>query len=108
MLGIIYRESDRLARLVNDVLWVNRLETGRVETRIESCEPVALAESVVEAARAHLPAGLELELVPAADVPSVAADADKVEQVLGNLIENAVKYSPNGGGGAVSLSPGDP
>jgi signal transduction histidine kinase len=107
MLGIIYRESDRLARLVNDVLWVNRLETGRVETRIESCEPVALAESVVEAARAHLPAGLELELVPAADVPSVAADADKVEQVLGNLIENAVKYSPNGGCVEVSVAPAD-
>ena len=107
MLGIIYRESDRLARLVNDVLWVNRLETSRVETRIESCEPVALAESVVEAARAHLPAGLELELVPAADVPSVAADADKVEQVLGNLIENAVKYSPNGGCVEVSVAPAD-
>ena len=107
MLGIIYRESDRLARLVNDVLWVNRLETSRVETRIESCEPVALAESVVEAARAHLPPGLELELIPAADVPPVAADADKVEQVLGNLIENAVKYSPNGGCVEVSVAPAD-
>jgi signal transduction histidine kinase len=107
MLAIIYRESDRLARLVNDVLWVNRLETGRVETRIESCEPVVLAESVIEAARAHLPPGLALELAPSADVPPVAADADKVEQVLGNLIENAVKYSPNGGCVEVSVAPGE-
>jgi signal transduction histidine kinase len=97
MHSIIYRESDRLARLVSDVLWVNRLQAGRIETTIEAVDAAELARVVVDAARAHLPPRLSLELSSEPSLPPVAADAEKLRQVLANLVENAVKYSPGGG-----------
>ena len=103
MLGVIYRESTRLARLVDQVLWASRLESGRVTTKIESCDPVELVEEVVEAERTHMPAGLSLTVAADAPAPRVAADGEKVKQVLMNLIDNAVKYSAGSSGIEVSL-----
>ncbi len=97
LLGIIAAEAERLARTIDAVLSVSRLETGTLHVTIESCDPVELVDVVVAAARVHLPANLTLERPEAADVPRVAADPDKVRQVLGNLVDNAVKYSPDGG-----------
>ena len=103
MLGVIYRESTRLARLVDQVLWASRLESGGVTTRIESCDPVELVEEVVEAERTHMPAGLSLTVAADEPAPRVAADGEKVKQVLMNLIDNAVKYSAGSSGIEVSL-----
>ena len=103
LFSVIYAESSRLARLVDQVLWASRLESGRSEAALESCDPTELTAEVVEAARAHLPPGLALELHAALPLPAVAADREKVQQVLVNLIENAVKYSPDGGRVAVAL-----
>jgi signal transduction histidine kinase len=52
---------------------------------------------VVEAARLHAPPTVTLETDSDDDLPTVAADLDKVRQVLVNLVENAIKYSPDGG-----------
>jgi signal transduction histidine kinase len=101
MQSIIYRESDRLARLVSDVLWVNRLQAGRIDTAIEAVDAADLARVVVDAARAHLPGRLSLELSCEPALPPVAADAEKLRQVLSNLVDNAVKYSPGSGRVAV-------
>lgn len=101
MQSIIYRESDRLARLVSDVLWVNRLQAGRIDTAIEAVDAADLARVVVDAARAHLPGRVSLELSCEPALPPVAADAEKLRQVLSNLVDNAVKYSPGGGRVAV-------
>ncbi len=97
LLGVIANEADRLARTVNDILWASRIDTDQVRVAIESCDPAELAEAVVRAQHAHLPEAVELELSIPEFLPSVAADPDKVRQVLGNLVENAVKYSPDGG-----------
>jgi signal transduction histidine kinase len=97
MLSIIYRESARLAQLVDQVLWASRLESGRADTRIESLDATELAKDVVAGARAHLPPGLWLELSSAGVDRLVAADSEKLEHVLINLVDNAVKYSPDGG-----------
>src|SRR5262245_3561553 len=98
LLEVIASESDRLARIVNDVLWVSRLESEGLRTTIEPCDAVELARSVVDAARQYIPPSIKLELTaPKKDVPPVAADPDKIRQVLTNLVENAVKYSPDGG-----------
>jgi PAS domain S-box-containing protein len=98
LLEVIASESDRLARIVNDVLWVSRLESDGLRTVIESCDGVELARTVVDAARQYVPATIKLELsAPEREVPPVAGDADKIRQVLTNLVENAVKYSPDGG-----------
>jgi PAS domain S-box-containing protein len=98
LLEVIASESDRLARIVNDVLWVSRLESDGLRTVIEPCDAVELARSVVDAARHYIPPSIKLELsAPIQAVPPVAGDSDKIRQVLTNLVENAVKYSPDGG-----------
>jgi PAS domain S-box-containing protein len=97
LLQVISSEADRLARTINDVLWASRLESGTLQVRIESCDGGRLAEAVVFAQRTHLPSNVRLELQIASGLPRVAADPDKVRQVLSNLVDNAVKYSPDGG-----------
>src|SRR6476646_8687525 len=96
LLEIISTEAARLSRLLDDILWVSRLDAGRARPTIMAVEPIALAADIVEATRTHLPEGLSLELVHDAHVPEVAADPDKLRQVLVNLVENAVKYSHAG------------
>ena len=97
LLDVIANEADRLARTINDILWASRLDTDSLHIRIESCDGAQLARGVVDAARAHLPENVELRLDSADGLPPVAGDPDKVRQVLTNLVDNAVKYSPDGG-----------
>ena len=98
LLNVIVDESTRLGQIVDDLLLASQLDAGRLDVRIESCDAGALVDGVVNAARTHLPEGVTLLVEPvAADLPQVAADEPQLRQVLDNLIENAVKYSPGGG-----------
>jgi signal transduction histidine kinase len=97
LLDVISSEADRLARIVNDILWASRLDSGQLGISIESCDGAALAAKVVDALRSHTPASVTLELHAASDLPRVSADPDRLRQVLTNLVDNAVKYSPDGG-----------
>ncbi len=103
LLAVIAGESDRLARIVDQVLAASRLDSGSLTITVERCEPEPLALEVVEAARAHVPGEVVIDLAPDDDLPAVAADSDMLRQVLANLVENAVKYSPAGGRVHVSL-----
>ncbi len=104
LLDVVTGEADRLARIVNDILWASRLDSATLHVSIESCDAAGLAGAVVEAQRAHLPPGIAVECTAPAGLPSVAADPEKVRQVLVNLVDNAVKYSPDGGRVDVRLS----
>jgi signal transduction histidine kinase len=104
LFNVITNESDRLARTVNAILWASRLDSHALSTMIESCDAHMLARDVVDAQRTHLPSHLGLELVAEEALPPVAADPDKVRQVLVNLVDNAVKYSPDGGEVRVEIS----
>jgi PAS domain S-box-containing protein len=97
LFSIVYDEADRLSHIVDDVLWASRLDAGRVEFAISSFEPELVASSVVNAARTHAPPEISFEVKTSTGVRPVAADQEKVRQVLGNLVDNAVKYSPDGG-----------
>jgi signal transduction histidine kinase len=97
LLDIVATESARLARLLDDVLWVSRLDSGRAHQFIAPVEPLALVSQIIDATRTHLPPGVTVELhhqPPPA--PPVAADPDELRQVLVNLIENALKYAGKG------------
>ncbi len=97
LLEVISNEADRLARIVNDILWASRLESGRMSIAIERCDASPTAVEVADALRARLPEGVELAVDAPAGLPPVAADPDKLRQILTNLLDNAVKYSPDGG-----------
>ncbi|MDQ3777496.1 MAG: HAMP domain-containing histidine kinase, partial [Actinomycetota bacterium] len=107
LLAVVYGESARLARLVDQVLWASRLEVGHTAGTVERSDAVELAAEVVAAAKTHLPSDLSLELRATEALPSVAADREKLKQVLVNLIDNAVKYSPDGGRVDVKIGPTD-
>jgi PAS domain S-box-containing protein len=107
MLGVISGESERLARIVNDILLASRLDSGAATVEIGRTDAAELARGVLAAAEAHLPPDVELVLSVPEPGPQVAADPDGLRQVLVNLVENAVKYSPNGGLVEVELEPAD-
>jgi PAS domain S-box-containing protein len=97
LLGVVADESDRLAQIVNDVLIAAHLDSGQLQLKIGTVDAAKVTAKVVEAARTHLPKDVSLELVAAESLPPVAADEQQLRQVLVNLVENAVKYSPDGG-----------
>ncbi|MEO5576493.1 MAG: PAS domain-containing protein [Gaiellaceae bacterium] len=105
MLGVIAGESERLARIVNDILLASRLDSGAATVEIGRADAAELARGVLAAAEAHLPADVELVLTVPERAPHVAADVDGLRQVLVNLVENAVKYSPDGGRVELELVP---
>jgi PAS domain S-box-containing protein len=96
-IGLIVDESDRLAHIVNQILLANQLEIGRVDLDTEPFDATDLIERVVESAKTHAPTNVTFDVKVAAGVPRIAADKDRARQVLVNLVENAVKYSPHGG-----------
>lgn len=96
-IALIVEESDRLSRIVNEILLANQLDAGRLDLLTETFDPAELLERVAESARTRAPAKVPIELDVPESVPSVGADRDKARQVLVNLVENAVKYSPDGG-----------
>jgi signal transduction histidine kinase len=93
-LDIALDQIDRMSRLILELLDVSRIETGRLEIRRE---PIRWAPFVREVVHRH-PAGSERTLhvsIPEMN-KEVSGDRDRLEQVLGNLLENAAKYSPDG------------
>jgi signal transduction histidine kinase len=104
LLEVIVEESGRLADIVNELLVASQLDAGRLDVHIEQCDARSLAESVLDAAKTHLPDGISVDLEPSPEeLPPVAADQGQLRQVLGNVVENAIKYSPNGGDVRVRL-----
>jgi two-component system phosphate regulon sensor histidine kinase PhoR len=95
--SLIADESERLGRIVNEILLANQLDAGRLDIEVEPFDPSDLVERVVEATRTYAPPSVTLGITAGDGLPRVSADLDKVRQVLVNLVENAIKYSPDGG-----------
>jgi PAS domain S-box-containing protein len=107
LLDVVAEESDRLAQIVNDVLLASHLDSGQLKLRIETVDAAKVTKNVVEAAQTHLPEGITLSLTAPKRLPPVAADEQQLRQVLVNLVENAVKYSPGGGPVQVRIGRGE-
>jgi two-component system, OmpR family, phosphate regulon sensor histidine kinase PhoR len=101
-LEMIVTESDRLARIVDQILVASRIEAGEIDVSFERCDATGIARSVVEAAKHRAPSGIELHL-DAPDELEVDCDPDRLRQILGNILDNAIKYSPDGGDVRVEL-----
>ena len=107
LLGVIASESDRLGTIVNDLLVAGRLDADQLPVTVEQCDPAEVATTVLEAARTHLPENVALDLDVPDRIPSVIADPGQLRQVLVNLVDNAIKYSPQGGPVLLSIANGD-
>ena len=105
--SLIVDESERLNRIVNEILLANQLDAGRLDLVDEPFDADDLVHRVVESAREHGPPGIRFETLVADSTPPVAADRDRVRQVLVNLVENAIKYSPDGGFIKVGVQPAE-
>jgi PAS domain S-box-containing protein len=93
MIEIAARQSDRLVRLVNDILDLRRLESGQAKFKFHQCSAGDLIQQSVDVMRAQAEQSqLSLSIVPTRT--EVWADADAIVQTLTNLLSNAIKFSP--------------
>ncbi|MRR57340.1 MAG: HAMP domain-containing protein [Deltaproteobacteria bacterium] len=97
LIQVCLRNTDRLIRLISDILDISRIESGRVETNLKSESMDNLItcsiEEITSYARAH---GVSVVNAVEDDLPPVLADHDRLIQVLTNLLSNAIKFSPAG------------
>ncbi|MGH2704012.1 MAG: ATP-binding protein [Actinomycetota bacterium] len=100
LLLTINTDADRVTRLIGELLDVSRIEAGRLQLRRQNVDLPTLAERITARIQ-HDTEHHQLSLDFPDGFPQVYADPDKVEQVLTNLLENAVKYT---GAGAVTVS----
>jgi signal transduction histidine kinase/DNA-binding response OmpR family regulator len=98
LLDISQKNTDRLIRLINDILDISQLELGKMDLAFATTATAPLIEEAVAGLRAYA-AGRDIamgcEIEP--DLPAVEGDRDRLIQVLTNLLSNAVKFSPVGG-----------
>lgn len=104
-LELVLQEALRLATIVEEMLELSRIQSGTIQVRLA---PVSLRDTVKRVLRgvaanasAH---AFQMDIPP--ETPTVSADADKLARVLLNLLDNAVKYSPNGGTITVDIEHG--
>jgi signal transduction histidine kinase len=98
-LGIIVTETERLSRLVNQVLDMAKIEAGHAEWHTDDIDMKELLEQAVSTmAETFREGGVRVELDLDEPGRAVRADADRITQVVLNLLSNAAKYAPRGTG----------
>jgi signal transduction histidine kinase len=102
-LEVVYRQTGKLARLIDELLDVSRIQTGRVEFHYGDVDMGELADEV--ATRMQFTTTAHQISVRRDSQNVVTADRDHLEQVLNNLVTNAIKYSPSGGSITIDVRP---
>ena len=97
-LGIIHRHSERLGRLIDDLLTLADLESGQIRLEMEKLQAAELIGRVLEIFQDQA-SKKNVALLQSVDaqLPLIIGDADRLQQLLINLIDNALKYTPSGG-----------
>jgi signal transduction histidine kinase len=103
---IVHEESERVLRMSQELLDLARVEAGTVSFHITAVDLAAQLQQELDIVRPRAEAaGLSLEAEVPTDVPPVAADPERLHQVLDNLLDNAVKYAPRGSSVRISVTP---
>ena len=105
-LEIIVSETERLTAIVSQILLAGQLDEGRLDVSTSATDLRPLAESVLDSARLRSPERIRLRLEQNGTPAVALADEDKLRQVLVNLLDNAIKYSPDGGDVVLELAGG--
>jgi signal transduction histidine kinase/CheY-like chemotaxis protein len=104
-LETIERNTQALAQLIEDLLDVSRIITGKLRLRTEPVQPAPLAEAAVDAIRPAAQAkSIELHVSFDAAAGPVLADPDRLQQIMWNLLSNAIKFTPEKGRVAITLA----
>jgi two-component system phosphate regulon sensor histidine kinase PhoR len=105
-LGIVVRHTERLGRLLNDLTDLSNIELGKVSLHLAPTPLAPLVDSVIAIIQPRADtAGIVLDRTLPDGLPPVVADHDRLEQVLINLVDNAVKFSKPGGRVVVAAAP---
>jgi signal transduction histidine kinase len=100
-LDMIMEETRRLEELIADLLDASRMQSGRLTLRITAVDVREACTRAAQRARQHIDqqrhSQLSLECHVAPHLPPIQADANRIQHVLNNLLDNAIKYSPRGG-----------
>jgi len=111
LLELLAEQATRLSTIIDELLLASklagRIDSGQLQPDHEGFDADELARLVVQAAQLRAPQGTEIELSTPPWLPHASGDSDKVAQVLANLVENAVKYTPGGGRIAVVIEHDD-
>jgi signal transduction histidine kinase len=97
LLNIAQASVDRMQRLVDSLLEVSRMESGETQFTFSKCHLGPLLEDVARRSAILARKGVQMRIVVSPDLPPVSADRDKLERVVANLVDNAVKYTPEFG-----------
>lgn len=97
MIGIAHSNSERLARLIDDILDIEKIEAGKLSFRPRPIAVGAFLDHMIAAAQGQATAaGVKLVKRPLSAPMQIEADPDRLAQVVGNLLSNAIKFSPTG------------
>jgi len=97
-IGVIERNANVQLQLINDLLDVSRIISGKLELQMTSIDPAKICEAALDAVRPDLDAkGIAVEKQIDADLRPILGDAARLQQVVWNLLSNAIKFSGTGG-----------
>jgi len=98
MLEVAKADSDRLYRIIDDLLRISRIESGRVTFQFRPMSPLEIVQSSVEPlSQLFADKQLRLEISVSDDLPPVLADPVSIQSALTNLLSNGLKFTPSGG-----------
>jgi len=105
-LSMADRNISRLTNILNSLLDLSRIESGKIDMKIEELDPRALIEFILSSLKPQADGkSAQLKIEIGKKLPSVYGDREKVEQILTNLVGNAIKFTPEGGEISVSAQP---
>jgi signal transduction histidine kinase len=97
-LHLIRSEMQHLSRLIDDLFWLSQIESGTLRLQCSPTRLPLLIEQTLDAYHAQAAEqGVALELDEEPGIPAINADAERLQRVLRNLVDNALRYTPRGG-----------